>query len=135
MKHPIYKISIIFSLILLLTACKKEFSIESGKGFAGTASGSILDSAGTCQGIVAYGNFVVDTVLTDSNYILVKIVTTSAGRCKIATDTVNGMWFNDSVFELSSGPQTIKVKGYGKPILALASTFTVNFDSTSCQFT
>jgi hypothetical protein len=135
MKHPIYKISFIFSLIVLLLACKKDLSYETGKGFGGAATGSILDSSGNCQGIIVNGNYIVDTVLTDSNYLLVKVVTTSAGKCKISTDTVNGMWFTDSVFQLTSGAQTIKVKGYGKPILPLASTFTVDFDSTFCQFT
>ena len=135
MKQTIFKVSFVFSLIVLLFACRKDFSIESGKGLGDYAGGSVLDSLGNCQAITIRGNYVADTVLTDSNYVLVKVITTSPGRCKITTDTVNGMWFIDSVYSLSVGTQTIKVKGFGKPILQLASTFTVNFDSTYCSFT
>lgn len=134
MKQSIFKITFIFALLFLLENCTKDKSFETGKGFTSYAVGSVLDSSGNCQEIVVKGNYIVDTVLTDSNYVLVNVTTTSIGRCKITTDTVNGMWFIDSVYSLTTGSQSIKVKGYGKPILPLSSTFTVTFDSTYCQF-
>ncbi|MBS1626675.1 MAG: hypothetical protein JSR09_02620 [Bacteroidetes bacterium] len=130
------KIIIILSVIVavLFFACSKEYSYESGNGLGGYATGSLKDSLGNCQDIAVNGTYTVDSIMTDSNYAIIKLNITSIGKYKINTDTVNGFWFNDSSYVLTSGIQTIKIKAHGKPILPMLTTFTVNFDSTTCMF-
>lgn len=118
----------------LFFACSKEMSYESGNGFGGQATGTLKDTSGQCQDIVVNGKYAADTVLTDSNYIVVKVNVTTVGIYKITTDTVNGYWFNDSNYVLFTGLQSIKLKGHGKPILPISSVFTVSFNGSQCQF-
>jgi len=125
-------LAVVFSVFI---ACQKEYSYETGNGLGGTAGGSLQDSLGNCQGGVVYGTYKVDTLLTDSNYVKVKATISSPGKYKVYTDTVNGCWFMDSAYIISTNTQTFKMKGFGKPILPLASTFTVHFNNSICQFT
>lgn len=123
------------SILFIFMACTKEYSFETGKGYSGTAIGSLQDTAGNCQNVYVNGTYMVDSVLTDSNYIVVTANIISPGKYYIFTDTVNGFWFYDSSIILSTGTQTIKLKGYGKPILPVDANFTVTFGSSVCQFT
>ena len=123
----------IFGIAVLIIGCAKETSFETGNPF-GLAQGSLKDSMGNCQNIIIKGNYAVDTVMNDSNYVTVTATILSAGKYKIYTDTVNGFWFRDSAYVLTAGMQTFKLKGFGKPILPIASNFTVFFNTSFCLF-
>ncbi len=125
----------ILSILLLISfvSCQKELSTELGTT-QGSATGTILDSLGNCQSAIIKGTYLLDSVLTDSNYVLIKVNFTSAGRYKISTDTPNGMWFRDSGFVLTPGAAVVKLKGSGKPILPNTTNFVVTFNSTTCGF-
>jgi len=135
MKQILFRLIYISFSFFLITACSKEYSYESGNGLGGTAVGILQDSSGNCQNIIVKGTYTADTVLTDSNYVILKANITTAGKYKISTDTANGFWFRDSGYATSTGIQNIKLKGYGKPILPLDATFTVTFGNSVCQFT
>lgn len=125
--------------VLLLTAvfffwaCQKEVSKE-GTGLGGTARGSLTDSSGSCKDANVKGDYVIDQSLTDSNYVIIKVNFTLQGKYKIYTDTVNGMWFIDSGFALTTGLATVKLKGHGKPILPNRADFVLTFNSSFCAF-
>ena len=127
-------LSIVFAGIFLFIACEKEFSIESG--YAGkVATGSLMrDSLGNCSNVTARGVYMVDSTLSDSNYVTVQVNFATGGSYRIFTDTQNGFSFQDSGF-IGAGLQTIKLKASGKPILAKQTTFQVAFDTTFCSFT
>lgn len=133
MKKSTLRISIIISLFCMFMACKKELSIENG-GFGGTAQGELVDSLGNCKSSKVMGDYKVDTALTSSNYVLINVNFTAQGKYKIYTDTVNGMWFLDSGFAISTGANVIKLKGYGKPILPKTTSFTIYFNNNVCAF-
>ena len=134
MKRSTLRISIIISLFCMFMACKKELSIENG-GFGGTAQGELVDSLGNCKSSTVMGDYKVDTALvTSTNYVLINVNFTAQGKYKIYTDTVNGMWFLDSGFAISTGANVIKLKGYGKPILPKTTSFTVYFNNNVCAF-
>ena len=133
MKQFAITFSTIILFIFCMNACKKEMSYETGNGANGNSAGTITDSFGNCQQIIAKGTYKVDTVLTDSNYLLVQLNITSRGRYKVSTDSSNGFWFIDSGYALNTGLQTVKIKGYGKPLLPIVATKTVTYDSTFCQ--
>jgi hypothetical protein len=124
-------IFLFFCGAMLMLACSKETSFESGAGLS-AASGTLKDSSGNCQGISVVGSYVVDSALTDSNYLVVTATITKGGTYKIYSDTENGYWFKDSSYILTTGTQTFKLKGYGKPILPLTSVFTIYFNTSYC---
>ncbi len=134
MKRSTLPIVVILALFSIFSGCKKEFSIENG-GFNGTALGELVDSLGNCKTAVIFGEYKVDTLLVSSkNYAAINVNFTSQGKYKIFTDTVNGMWFIDSGFAVSTGATVIKLKGFGKPILPITTDFIVYFNNNICSF-
>jgi hypothetical protein len=125
-------IFLLFCGAMLMLACAKETSFESGTGLS-AASGTLKDSSGNCQGISVVGSYVVDSTLTDSNYLVVTATITKGGTYKIYSDTANGYWFKDSSYVLTTGTQIFKLKGYGKPILPLTSVFNIYFNTSYCS--
>jgi hypothetical protein len=124
---------LLLSAVLIFVACQKEISKE-GTGLGGVAQGSLTDSSGSCKDADVRGDYVIDQALTDSNYVIIKVNFTLQGKYKIYTDTVNGMWFIDSGFALTTGPATVKLKGHGKPILPNRADFVLTFNGSFCAF-
>lgn len=135
MKILTSRLSILFVVIaLVFLGCKKEMSLENGLS-AGNATGELVDSLGFCKRIDVQGSYQVDTPLNGAtNYLVVNVNFTSQGKYKIYSDTVNGMWFIDSGFTVSTGPTTVKIKGYGTPILPKMTDFTLFYLNTVCTF-
>ncbi len=133
MKQFAITLSTFILFIFCMNACKKEMSYETGNGANGNSGGTITDSLGNCQKIIVKGTYKVDTLFTDSNYLLVQLNITSRGHYKVSTDSSNGFWFIDSGYALNTGLQTVKIRGYGKPLLPIVTTKTVSYDSTFCQ--
>ena len=129
--------SFFLAVLLFITcfSCVKEYSIEKGTLISGVATGSLLDSSGNCQHIAVHGYYPVDSVLTDSNYILVSVNFSSIGKYKIYSDTINGFWFADSGYTVNSGNQLIKIRAHGIPALPVASSFNLFFNTNFCAFT
>ncbi|MDZ4071664.1 MAG: hypothetical protein U1C70_07555 [Sediminibacterium sp.] len=119
--------------VLFVVSCQKELSVE-GEGLKGAAQGSLTDSSGNCKDADVRGEYVIDQPLGDSNYIVIKVNFTLQGKYKIYSDTVNGMWFIDSGFALTTGPTTVKLKGNGKPILPNRADFVLTFNNSFCAF-
>jgi hypothetical protein len=134
MAKLIQRTGIALAVFLLFLGCQKEFSVESG-GFGGTAQGELVDSLGNCKSPTIVGTYSVDTPLNSStNYIVINVNFTSVGKFKIYSDTVNGMWFLDSGYALTTGATTIKLKGFGTPILPKITDFALTFGNNVCSF-
>ncbi|HEX2607108.1 MAG TPA: hypothetical protein VHK91_06995 [Flavisolibacter sp.] len=116
------------ALLFFITSCQKEISVESGS----PARGSLLDDAGDCMPKVIGGNYIVNKTLTDSNYIDVTVEVGQTGRYTIVTDTVNGYTFKGSGNFSTTGQNTVRLKGSGKPLQEGTDNFTVIFDTTFC---
>ncbi len=125
---------VVFTGILLAIACQKEYSVDSGIATGSSAAGTLKDTLGNCQPITINGNYVADSILKDSNYVLIQVNITSPGNYKINTDIQNGFSFRDSGYISATGLRTIKLKGTGTPTLPIASDFTVFFNNTNCFF-
>ncbi len=132
-------INIFLFLIVISTSifisCKKEYSYETGTLLTGITNSTLVDSLGNCQNIIINGTYKMDSVITDSNYLKVKLTVATPGKYKIYSDTTNGFWFIDSGYVLTTGTVTVKVKAYGKPILPQATTFIIYLNSSLCTFT
>lgn len=134
MKKLTLRLSFVLAVMLTFMACKKELSLENG-GFGGVAQGELVDSLGNCKQAEVKGMYSVDTPLViTSNYVNIRVNFTAPGKYKIYTDTVNGMWFLDSGFAISTGVTIVKLKGYGTPILPKTSDFALYFNNNLCTF-
>ncbi len=119
-------------LLFALVACKKETSFEFGSN--PIASFSFLDASGNCATNTVNGYFQMDSVLTDSNYVLINVQFSNIGKYLISSDSQNGMWFVDSGFVTSAGLKQIKLKGFGTPILPIKTSFILNQNTSGCGF-
>jgi len=131
-RNLIYPLAFLF-LTVSFFSCSKEYSSETG-AFT-TAKGTLHDNSGSCYPSSVVGNYYSGITLKDSNYVELQVNVTTAGNYTIATDTVNGFFFKDAGIFSSTGLQTIKLKGSGKPLLNQNTDFLVIFDSTICTFT
>jgi hypothetical protein len=123
-----------FIAVMFFASCAKEQSFESGFGLFTNAEGTLKDSTnGLCGGIKVVGTYNVDSVLRDTNYLIVTATITKGGKYNIYSDTVNGIWFRDSAFVLNKGVQTFKLKGFGKIILPVNPLLTIYFNNSSCM--
>lgn len=133
MKKSYLYIFLPVAFLFVVIGCQKETSRETGN-IQNSANGSLLDSAGNCQSAVVNGRYKMDSLLTDSNYVLVNANFSNSGKFAITTDTVNGMWFNASGYTLGAGTTVLKLKGNGKPILPNTSNFVVSMNGANCSF-
>lgn len=134
MKYCSFKNIMVACMLLFVAACTKETSYERNANLYGPAVGTLKDSVGNCQGIIVNGTYKADTSLNDNNYLLVRVNITTPGRYTISSDTANGFWFRDSGYT-TSGLQTLKIRGYGKPILPLNTDFILTYNNSACLFT
>lgn len=126
-------LAIVLGGLFLFAACSKELSFENRLP-QGSASGTLKSESGNCQPVTIKGNYVKDSILTDSNYVEVQVNFSAPGKYKIVSDTSNGFSFQDSGYALNTGPQSIRLKGTGKPILVQTTNFLVAFDTSICMF-
>jgi hypothetical protein len=99
---------VVLSAIFLYTACQKEYSVDSGIASGSAAVGTLKDTLGNCQPITTNGNYFADSLLKDSNYVLIQVNITGVGNYKINTDIQNGYSFRDSGYFSATGLQTVK---------------------------
>jgi len=120
-------------LTIFVISCKKEHSYE--EGITNPSSGSLQSgTTGDCLGSVVGGFYKVDTTLTDSNYVDVKVDVTIAGDYKISTDTINGFYFSAAGSFAATGENTVRLQGSGTPQAVGTYIFTVTYDTTQCTF-
>lgn len=127
--------TLIVASIFFLTSCEKELSLETGAGAGGLATGTLKDLLGNCNPMSVVGLYKTDSTLIDSNYVYIQIDFATTGSYKIKTDTVNGFYLVDSGYVTTTGIKTIKLKAKGKPILPIATDFSISFSSTFCLVT
>lgn len=127
--------SLSFALLLIVIgifSCKKEESLENSK--ISTSSGSLqADATNECLPKIVEGAYVAGVALAGTNFIQVDIDVDKAGSYSISTDTLNGYYFSGSGNFSSTGINTIKLMGKGKPLAGGIDFFTVNFNSTFCN--
>src|SRR3982750_2494205 len=97
-------LAVVLGVLFFFAACKKELSFENNLP-QGDAAGTLKSVTGDCQPVTIKGNYVKDSTLTDSNYVVVQINFTTPGKYKVATDTSNGFFFQDSGYALAAGLQ------------------------------
>lgn len=121
--------TLLFSSMLLLLACAKDYSYERR-----VAKGFLVKESGICKPVQLIGNYGPNTTFTKDHYVLVQIHFTKAGEYDIRSDLQNGFSFRDSAIIKDTGVFNIKLKAMGSPLAAITTSFTVAFDSSYCSF-
>lgn len=115
---------------IIFTSCQKELSAETG-----SALGTLTkDAGGNCTGSLASGAYKKDTALNATNFVDVQVDITNVGIYIITTDTVNGYYFRATGVTPLPGANTIRLIGFGKPIVAGTDLFKVKFNGDVCEF-
>lgn len=123
-------VAAIFLISTFLTACTK---IDDP---AGVSTGTLLRTAATgdCSPVVVNGVFMVDSVLTNNNYVDVQIDVATGGTFDIKSDSINGYTFKKSG-TVGTGINIIRLYASGKPLTTGTNTFSVTYGGTTCNFT
>lgn len=124
----------LFSLAILsafvITSCEKEYSLEDNPILA---KGSLkADGFAECLPSTVAGIYKADSTLGTGNFIEVQVNVTSTGAYEIYSDTVNGYFFDAFGAFNTTGLQTVRMLGHGKPLLEGTNEFLVRFDSSEC---
>ncbi len=133
MKFLFKNLAYILFLAIVLNSCTKEVSLETGAA-SGTAAGILTDSLGECKKAIINGVYYINSDLADTNFVTVNVNFTSLGKYLIYTDTINGIWFIDSGYVISTGAKDIKLKGKGRPLNAGTTDFKTYFGTSTCGF-
>jgi len=133
MKTTIKLPGLLAFLSVLFFGCQKEISFELGNSKASVGSLQ-TDGSGGCTGAIVSGNFFKDSTLTASHFATVTVNVDSAGSYLIRTDTVQGYYFSAIGNFSSTGAQTVKMRGYGKPLSVGTHIFTLTYNGTVCEF-
>jgi hypothetical protein len=120
----------VFSLLLVLTACKKEpHQPLPAKGYFAK------DKYGQCLPNIAHGLFYNGYPAgTDTNYVDVNVDVTSPGSYSIRTDKMNGVLFSAAGNFTDTGLQVVRLKASGSFISPLETIYPITFDSSTCSF-
>ena len=118
--------------VAIILSCQKEVSQENGNSTP--SDGSLQGAGGGCLGNTVGGVYQKDTSLNATNYVDVQVQVNTAGSYLVYTDTANGMYFRATGNFTSTGVNTVRLTGFGKPLNTGTNTFTVTYDSTQCTF-
>jgi len=114
--------------LLFVSSCKK---VDDPTGIS---AGTLKDTTtGACLPVVVNGIFMVDSVLTNDNYVDVQANVSVGGSFEIRSDSVNGYSFHKSG-TLSSGLNVIRLYASGKPLATGVNTFHITYGLSSCSF-
>lgn len=114
---------------LMFFSCQRELNFENNLVSAGSLKSDLTKS---CLPKTVAGTYIEGKDLSDSNYIEVDVNVTSPGPYLIITDTVNGYSFAGTGIFTSTGSNTVKLTGKGKPIATGNNNFIVMYYTSSC---
>ncbi len=113
---------------ILFTSCQKELDFENIDSVGTLKS----DTAFNCLPSTVYGEYITDSTLTSANYIEVQVNIAATGNYLIQSDTINGYSFSGTGNLGTAGLNTVKLYGYGKPVLPGLNQFIIRFDTSTC---
>ncbi len=116
-----------------ITSGKFNASLTTRFG-GGTSSGVLGNNAGNCEPVSLSGNYFQGLPLDSSNTVQVQVTVATIGSYTIKSNTVNGVTFSISGNFVSTGTQTVTLKGAGTPISSGDRNFTISYGNSQCDF-
>ena len=129
MRYSFYYLLKATLLVLIIFSCQKEASFEPRTESKGSLT---ADLTGNCQASVVNGVYSAGNSLTAANYIEIQVNVTTPGTYSIQSDTVNGFFFKGNGNADSIGIRTVRLSGYGKPMIAGFNSFDIKYGNTIC---
>lgn len=130
MKKLLLFVSVVLALIY--TGCAKEYSLENAAIVP--ATGTLKDSSGNCPTVIEVGDYFEDSVMTDSNLVLVPITIFTPGTYRVVTNQANGVRFADSGYFATPGQKVLRLRAFGKSQVDTIVTYTFQLDTSICSF-
>jgi len=119
---------LLLTIPLLVSMCKK-YRPEGDE----LAQYQFVNTAGICSGTVISGEYHAAIALIANNAIMVQVNVTKVGKYTIATTSLNNVQFSAVGKFTSTGVQTVRLQGTGKP--AAKGIFAYNTSGASaCAF-
>ncbi|TCZ74753.1 hypothetical protein [Flaviaesturariibacter aridisoli] len=115
--------------LLLLSACRREESLETGY----TSAYSLQDTFGICYTSNVVGAYRAGQVLGDSSYLELSLFVNVPGRYSINTDLQNGFSFTGTGTFNDTGMTTIRIPARGTPVQEGVTTLRLVQDSSYCE--
>ncbi len=138
MKHINFILLVLIVMITLLCSCQKELSCEGPECMGiyedGKAVYTFLQDNGNCTNAAIYGSYFKEVLLSDSNYVYIKLNITKKGVYTINTDTLNGFYFSNKGIFTDTGIVTVNLKSVGTPVAAGNYSFSTG-KASGCNFT
>jgi len=111
--------------LLFLFSCQKEIRfISQGE--------LVRDANNNCKPVIVTGHFISGNYLSAADHLEVEVHFAAIGAYTIATDTVNGYFFNAEGNVKDTGFTSIKLSGHGKPLNAGNDQFRIVYGNSSC---
>jgi len=136
-KTVFMKPALFFFSLIILAACNKQYN----NGDTGTTQSyafikvNVADTSGNCVNVTVNGVYQKGIAMNQDNYVKLQVKATETGIVVLGTDTVNGIWFRDSVLIKNTGDQLVKLSGHGVPNAPIVNGFcTFRGDSTNTCF-
>jgi hypothetical protein len=123
-------------LLLILAACQKEKSLETGNpGGTSTSTFELVPSPTDCSDALVTGTFVVGTAPTPTDMVVISVDVTKTGTWNYNTGKVNGLGFSGSGVFTNTGTQIIALQATGTPTASGSVAFPLNIGTATCSFT
>ncbi len=114
----------------IFTSCQKDLSVDT----TDSATGSLLkDVNGDCAPITVNGNYKINTLLTNVNYIEIQANFSTIGNYDITSDTINNFSFYGNGVVAILGITTLRLYASGTPINIGTNVFTIKFGTNTCE--
>ena len=124
------------TLVIFLAACQKPNDADQPDPptVDTTANYTLAGAPGACSNAAISGQYKINASLQATNTVAIDVVVQTPGYFKIATDTVNGIWFRiDSSFT-TTGAQRVVLKGFGIPTNSGTFLFKMIAKQSTCSF-
>lgn len=121
-------------VIIVFARCHKNVQPNPAPPSSGISLGALQQTGSNCAISGVYGIYVKDSLLSNSNYLEVRVNIQNPGTYTIYTDTVNGMNFKAAGKFLNAGTDSVRLSGTGKPDSAGFNNFMVHYDTSLCNF-
>jgi hypothetical protein len=113
-------------ILLIFTACKKEYSYEAARGV-------FADSSGQCSRVSTSGA-VVPGASASQLRVTLWLNISKIGQYQINSNTQNGIYFSASGRLERTGLQQVQLHAFGVAVADTTSIFTVSFGNSQCTF-
>jgi hypothetical protein len=132
---PLIQGNNVFTVFFDSTECDITIQVLPA-GAGGPAVFTLTGAGGACTTPTINGTYVIGTILTASNTVVLTVNVTTIGTYNVTTAAVQGMTFSGTGTLAATGAQTITLTGTGTPVAPAGNiVIPVTVGAGTCNFT